>query len=72
MVAVPKAAVRLVLPAAPEATPVVGKTEGVVAEGPSDTAVVAEETRRELSLVQPSYGHHPPTRDEPLLRWVSP
>ena len=60
------------LPVAQESTPVVGRTEGVVAEGPSDTMVVAEETGRELSLVLISEGRHLPVRDEPLLRWVSP
>ena len=34
--------------------------------------MVAKETGRELSLVLPSEGHHPPTRDEPSLWWVSP
>ena len=43
-----------------------------MAQGPSDTTAIAEETSRELSLVLPSEGHHPPTRDEPPLRWVSP
>ena len=72
MVAVPEAAAGLVLPTAPETTPAMGRTEGVMAQGPSDTAVVAEETDRELSLVLPLEGHHPPAWDEPLLRWVSP
>ena len=39
------------LAVARETTPVVGKIEGVMAEGPSDTMVVAEETGRELPLV---------------------
>ena len=43
-----------------------------MAKGPSDTAVVAEETGRDLSLVLTSEGHHPPMWDEPPLRWVSP
>ena len=58
-------------PAALETTPVVGRTEGVMAQGPLDTAVIAEETGRELSLVLPLEGRHPPTRDEPPLWWVS-
>ena len=70
--AVPKAAAHLVLSVARETTPIVGRTEGVVAEGPSDTAVVAEETGRELSLVLTPWGSHLPTWDEPLLWWVSP
>ena len=60
------------LPVAPETTPAVIGTEGVMAEGPSDTAVVVEETDREFSLVRTSEGRHPPTWDEPLLWWVSP
>ena len=72
MAVVPEAAARPMLPAAPETTPVVGRTEGVVAEGPPDTAAVVEETGRELSLVLTSEGRHPPARDEPLLWWVSP
>ena len=71
MVVVPEAAARPVLPAAPETTPVVVRMEGVMAEGPSDTVAVAEETDRELSLVLTSEGHHPPMQDEPPLRWVS-
>ena len=39
------------LPVTQETTPVVGRTEGVMAEGPPNTAVVAEETGRELPLV---------------------
>ena len=65
-------AARPVLPAALETTPVMGRTKGVMAQGPSDTTAVAEETDRELSLVLPSEGRHPPMRDEPSLRWVSP
>ena len=64
--------VRPVLPAAPEMTPAVVRMEGVMAKGPLDTAVVAEETGRELSLVPPLEGRHPPTQDEPPFRWVSP
>ena len=67
----PKAATRPMLPVAQETTPIVGRTEGVMAEGPPNTTVVAEETGRELSLVLTLGGSHPPTRDEPLLRWVS-
>ena len=63
---------RPMLPAALEATPVIGRTEGDMAEGPPNTMAVAEDTSRELSLVLPLEGHHSPTRDEPLLRWVSP
>ena len=69
---VPEAAAHPVLPAAPETTPIVGRTEGVMAEGPPGTAAIVEETGKELSLVLTSEGHHPPVRDEPLLRWVSP
>ena len=65
MVAAPEVAAHPVLPAAPETTPVMGRTEGVMAKGPSDTAAVAEETSRELSLVLTSEGHHPPVQDEP-------
>ena len=72
MVVVPEAAARPVLPAALETTPVVGTTEGVMAQGPSGTMAVAKEISRELSLVPPSEGRHPLTRDEPPLRWVSP
>ena len=72
MVAAPKAAARAVPPMALETTPAVGGMEGVMAKGPSDTAVIAEETGRELSLVLTSEGCHPPMRDEPLLWWVSP
>ena len=72
MVAVPEAAAGLVLPTAPETTPAMGRTEGVMAQGPSDTTTVAEETGRELSLVLPSEARHPPAWDEPPLRWVSP
>ena len=54
VVAALEVAVRPALPAAPETMPVVGRTEEVVAQGPSDTAAVAEETDRELSLVPPS------------------
>ena len=68
----PEAAARTVPPMAPEETSAVGGTEGVMAEGPPNTTVVAEETGRELSLVLTLGGSHPPTRDEPLLRWVSP
>ena len=72
MVAAPKTAMHPMLPTAPEMMPVVGRTEGVMAEAPSVTAVVVEETGRELSLVLTSEDRHPPTWDEPLLRWVSP
>ena len=72
MAATPEAATCPVLPAAPETMPAVGRTEGVMAQGPSDTMAVAEETDRELSLVLTSKGHHPPAQDEPPLRWVSP
>ena len=72
MVVVHEAVARPVLPAAQETTPIVDRTEGVVAEGPSVTVVVAEETGRELSLVLTSGGSHRPMRDEPLLRWASP
>ena len=51
MVAALEAVVRSAPSAAPEATPVLGRTEGVIAEGPSDTAVVTKEAGRELSLV---------------------
>ena len=69
--AVPEAAAHPVLPAALETTSVVGRMEGIMAKGPSDTVVVVEETDRELSLVLTSEGHHPPMQDEPPLRWVS-
>ena len=72
MVAAPEAATHVVPSMALETTPTVGGTEGVMAKGPSDTVAVAKETGRELSLVLPLEGHHPSTRDEPLLRWVSP
>ena len=72
MVAVLEAAAHPVLSAASETTAVVGKTKGVMAKGPSDTAVVAEEIGRELSLVMTSEGRHPPMWDEPPLWWVSP
>ena len=67
IVAAAEAAMRPVLPATEVTTPVVGRTEGVVAEGPSDTTTVAEETSRELSLVLTLGGSHPPMWDEPLL-----
>ena len=60
-----EAASHPVLPVALEMTPAVGRTEGVMAQGPSDTAAVAEETGRELSPVPPLEGHHPPAWDEP-------
>ena len=66
-----EAAVHPMLLVALEMMPVVGRMEGIMSEGPLDTMTVAEETSRELSLVLPSEGHHPPMRDEPLLRWVS-
>ena len=72
MVAAPEAAARAVLPTATESTPVVGGTEGVMVEGPSDTTAVAEETGRELSLALTSESRHPPAWDEPPLWWVSP
>ena len=72
MVAAPEAVACPVPPTAPETTPAVGGTEGVLAKGPSNTVVVAEETGRELSLVLTSEGHHPPMRDEPPLWWGSP
>ena len=59
-------------PVVPETMPAVGRTEGVMAQGPSDTVAVVEDTGRELSLVLPSECHHPPVRDEPPLWWVSP
>ena len=68
----PEAAAHPMLPVAPETTLALVRTKGVMAQGPSDTATVAEETGRELPLVLPSEGHHPPTRDEPPPRWVSP
>ena len=71
-VAAPEAAASVVPPTALETTPAVGGMEEVMAEGPSDAMVVAKETGRELSLVLTSEGLHPPTRDEPSLRWVSP
>ena len=67
MVAAPEAAAHPVLLATLETTPAMVRMEGVVAEGPPDTAVVAEETGRELSLVLTSEGRHPPAQDEPLL-----
>ena len=67
-VAVPEAAAHPVLPAARETTPIVGRTEGVMTEGPPNTTVVAEETGRELSLVLTLGGSRPPAQDEPLLR----
>ena len=67
-----EAVARLVPPAAPETMPAVGRTEGVVAQGPSGTTTVVEETGRELSLVMTLGGSHSPMWDEPLLRWVSP
>jgi len=72
MVAMTEAVARAVPPMAPEMTPVVGGTEGFMAKGPLDTMVVAEMTGRELSLVLTLEGRHPPMRDEPPLRWVSP
>ena len=67
MVVVPEAAARPVLPMAPETMPIVGRTEGVMAEGPPDTMVVDKETSRELSLVLTLGGSHSPAWDEPLL-----
>ena len=67
-----KAAALAVPPTATERTPAVGGTEGIMALGPSDAVAVAEETGRELSLALTSESHHPPTRDEFLLWWVSP
>ena len=72
MVAAPVAAMRAVPSMALETTLAVGETEGVMAEGPSDTAMVAEETSRELSLGLTPEGHHPLMWDEPPLRWLSP
>ena len=59
-------------PAAPETMPAVGRTEGVMTQGPSGTMAVAEETGRELCLVPPLEGHHSLMQDEPPFRWVSP
>ena len=72
MVAALDAAARPVLPVAPETTSAVGGMDGVMAKRPSDTTTVVEEAGRELSLVLQLEGHHPPMRDEPSLRWVSP
>lgn len=69
---VPKAVAHLVLLAALEMMPVMGRTEGVMAVGHPNTTAVAEKTGKELSLVLTSEGHHPPVRDEPLLWWVNP
>ena len=60
------------LPVAHKTTPIMGRTEGVVAEGSSDTMVVAGRTSGELSLALTSRGSHLPIWDEPLLWWVSP
>jgi len=68
----PEAAACPVLPAAPETTSAVVRTEGVMAKGPSDAVAVAVGTSRELSLALTSKSYHPPVRDEPPLRWVSP
>ena len=72
MVVAPKVAAQPVLPAAQESTPIMGRTEGVMAEGPSDTAVAVEGIAGELSLALTSRGSHLPMWDEPLLWWVSP
>ena len=72
VVAVPEVVTRAMPPTAPEMTPAVGMMEGVMAEGPSDTVVVAEETSRELSQVLTPGASHPLARDEPLLLWGSP
>ena len=68
------AAARPTPPAAFEATPVLGRTEGVAGEGPLDTSVIAEEASRELSLslTLGGGGSRPPVRDEHLFRWWSP
>ena len=71
-VVAPEAAARPVLLAAQVTTPVVGRTEGVMAEGPPDTMVVDKETSRELYLVLTLGGSHPPAWDEPPLCWVNP
>ena len=55
------------LPAAQESMPIVGRAEGVTGERPSNTAVVAEGTAKELCLALPSGGSHPLVWDEPLL-----
>jgi len=60
MVVALEAAARPELSAALETTSAVGRKERVMAKGPSDTAAVADETGRELSLALRSVGHHPP------------
>ncbi|XP_066315515.1 uncharacterized protein [Miscanthus floridulus] len=69
MVAALDATAHPVLPVAPKTTSAVGRMDGVMAKGPSDTTVVAEETGRELSLVLTLGGLHPPMQDEFPLRW---
>ena len=64
-VAALEAAACLVLPVALETTPAMGRTEGVMAYVPSTTVAIVVETGKELSLVLPSEGRRPPTRDSP-------
>ena len=71
MVAAPEAAARPVPPVAPKTMPAVGRSKGVMTQGPSSTMVAAEETSKVLSLALPSKGCHPPTWDAPPFRWVS-
>ena len=72
VVAAPEAAVRPAPPVASEATPILGRAEGVAGEGPSDAAVVAEEAGRELSLSLTSGGSRPPVQGEHPLWCGSP
>ena len=72
MVAAPEAAMHPTPPMASEAMPILGRTEGVAGEGPSDAVVVAEEAGRELSISLMSGDSRPPVRDEHPLRWGSP
>ena len=72
MVAAPEAATRPAPPATSKAMPVLGRTEEVAGEGPSDTVVVAEEAGRELSLSLTLGGSRPPVWDEHPLQWGSP
>ena len=65
-------ATRALPPTAIETTPAMGGMEGIMAKRPSDAMAVAKDTGRELSLALTSESHHPPARDEPLLRCVSP
>ena len=52
--------------------PVVGRSEGGVAEGSPSAMAVVEGTSGESPLALMSRGSHSPTQGEPLLQWMDP